>query len=159
MPMIFSPRALTVTVTLAAVAASLPVTAAAQSQLERMEVLSERASALMNEAMIAQLPALEGNMPDPAWDDPMRAAYGCVLEGYVQASGEAAVDTMLDEMDAMMETATAETLMSGAFGDGVQLPEGMSEVQAQALMQDCGVMEIIMARMAESGAMQVMMDQ
>jgi hypothetical protein len=132
---------------------------AAQSQLERMEVLSEQAGALMNEAMIAQVPALEGNMPDPAWDEPMRVAYGCVLDGYVAASGEAAVDRMLDEMEAMMETATAEALMSGEMGEAMQLPEGLTEAQAQGLMQDCGVMEVMMARMAASGAMQIMMEQ
>lgn len=141
----------------AACLAALP--AAAQSQLERMEVLSEQASALMNEAMIAQVPALQGNMPDPAWDEPMRVAYACVLEGYIDASSEAAVDGMLDDMEAMLETATAETLMSGESGQSVQLPEGMSEEQAQGLMQSCGVMEVIMARMAASGTMQVMMDQ
>lgn len=142
-----------------AAACLAPLPAAAQSQLERMEVLSEQASALMNEAMIAQVPALEGNMPDPAWDEPMRAAYACVLEGYIDASSEAAVDGMLDDMEAMLETATAETLMSGETGESVQLPDGMSEEQAQGLMQSCGVMEVIMARMAASGAMQVMMDQ
>jgi hypothetical protein len=113
----------------------------------------------MNEAMIAELPALEGNMPDPAWDDPMRAAYGCMLDGYIEVSGEDAVDAMLDDMEAVMQTATAETIMSGEMGNAVQLPEGLSEAQAQSLLQSCGVMEIIMARMAESGAMQVMMDQ
>jgi hypothetical protein len=151
------PRTLTVAVVTAALLAPLP--AAAQSQLERMEVLSEQANALMNEAMIAQVPALEGNMPDPAWDEPMRAAYTCVLDGYVEVSGEAAVDDMLEEMEVVMETATAESIMSGEMAEGLQLPDGMSEAQAQTLMQTCGVMEVIMARMAESGAMQVMMDQ
>ncbi|MEE4117901.1 MAG: hypothetical protein V2I65_02685 [Paracoccaceae bacterium] len=155
------PRAFSISLSAVVGAAALiaPLPAAAQSQLERMEVLSEQVSALMNEAMIAQVPALQGNMPDPAWDEPMRTAYACVLDGYVDASSEAAVDGMLDEMEAMLETATAETLMSGETGQSVQLPDGMSEEQAQGLMQSCGVMEVIMARMAASGAMQVMMDQ
>ncbi|MBF9061297.1 hypothetical protein HKCCSP123_19120 [Rhodobacterales bacterium HKCCSP123] len=152
-----SPRALT----LAAMAATflVPLPAAAQSRLERMEELSEQASALMNEAMIAQVPALAGRMPDPAWDERMRVAHACVLEGYVEASGEAAVDEMLDQMETMMETATVETLMSGEMSETVQLPDGIGEDQAQRLMESCGVMEVIMARMVESGAMQVMMNQ
>lgn len=156
--MIFT-RALSISVVAGAAALLAPLPVAAQSQLERMEELSEQVSALMNEAMIAQVPALEGNMPDPAWDEPMRAAYSCMLEGYVDASSEAAVDGMLDEMETMLETATAETLMSGETSQAVQLPDGLSEEQAQGLMQSCGLMEVIMARMAASGAMQVMMDQ
>jgi hypothetical protein len=136
-----------------------PLPAVAQSQLERMETLSEQANVLMNQAMITEIPALEGNMPDPEWNEPMRAAYGCMLDGYVEASGEAAVDGMLDEMEAAMETATAATIMNGEMGQAVQLPEGMSESQAQSLMQDCGVVEVMMARMAESGAMEIMMQQ
>jgi hypothetical protein len=152
-----TPRALTFAALAAALLAPLP--AAAQSQLDRMEALSEQANALMNEAMIAEMPALAGNMPDPAWDAPMRAAYGCMLDGYVEVSGSAAVDRMLDEMEVAMATATAADIMSGEMGQSVQLPEGLSEAQAQSLMQSCGVMEQIMARMAESGAMQIMMEQ
>lgn len=147
--------------TAAALAAALlaPLPAVAQSQLERMEVLSEQANALLYEAMIAEMPALAGNMPDPAWDEPTRSAYACLLQGYVDASGEAAVGTMLDEMEAAVADATTETVMSGALGQGVQLPPGMDESRAQALMGECGVVEAMMARLAESGAMEIMMQQ
>jgi hypothetical protein len=151
------PRALT----RAALAATLlaPLPAAAQSQLDRMEAVSERANALMNEAMIAEIPALEGNMPDPAWDEPMRNAYVCILDGYVSASSETAVDAMLDRMEAMMETATVDSILNGEMAEDAVLPEGVDETEARAVMMDCGLMELMMARMAESRAMGVMMQQ
>ena len=136
-----------------------PLPALAQSQLDRMEAVSEQANALLNEALVAQYPALEGNLPAPEWDDEVRAAYACVLDGFVAASGEAGVDVMLAQAEAAMAGATAETLMSGAMDGAVQPPPGMSEAEAQALMGSCGVVEIMMARMAESGAMTIMMQQ
>lgn len=151
-----APRILTAA-TLACALAPLP--AAAQSQLDRMEALSEQANALMNEALVAQVPELAGNLPDPAWDDGLRGAYSCVLDGYLDATSPAAVDGMLDAMEAELATATADSLMSGELGQGVQMPEGMTEAQSQALVTSCGVIDIMMSRMAESGAMAIMMGQ
>ncbi|PWK59351.1 hypothetical protein [Roseicyclus mahoneyensis] len=133
--------------------------AAAQSQLDRMQVVSERANTLMNEAMIIEIPALAGNMPDPTWDDPMRTAYACILDGYVAASSTGAVDSMLDEMEALLEDATADSILNGDMAEDAMLPEGVDEAQAQAILMNCGLMELMMTRMAESGAMGVMMQQ
>ena len=145
--------------TLAAALGLIALPAMAQSQLDRMQVVSEQANALMNEAMIAEIPALEGNMPDPAWDEPMRTAYSCILDGYVAASSEGAVDDMLTRMEGLMETATVETILNGGMAEDAMLPEGVDETQAQAILGSCGLMELMMARMAESGAMTVMMQQ
>lgn len=150
-------RALAATALAAALIA--PLSAAAQSQLDRMEVLSVQANALMNEALVLQVPALEGNLPAPEWDDRTRTAYSCMLDGYVEAVGEDGVDDMLDQMEVALDGATAEGLMNGELGQGLDTPEGMSEAQAQALVASCGVMEVMMARMAESGAVGVMMQQ
>lgn len=136
-----------------------PLPALAQSQLDRMEVLSEQANALMNEALVMQIPALEGNLPAPEWDERTRTAYACMLDGYVAAVGEEGVDGMLAQMEAALEGATAEQLMNGALDQGIDMPDGMTEAQTQALLGSCGVMEVMMARMAESGAMSVMMQQ
>jgi hypothetical protein len=124
-----------------------------------MQVVSERANALMTEAMIVEIPALEGNMPDSAWDEPMRTAYACILDGYTAASSEAAVDDMLDEMEALMETATVDSILNGEMAEDAMLPEGVDEAEAQAILSGCGLMELMMTRMAESGAMTVMMQQ
>jgi hypothetical protein len=144
---------------LLAAAMLVPLPALAQSQLDRMEVLSERANALMNEALVRQIPALEGNLPGPEWDERTRTAYACMLDGYVAAVGEDGVDGMLAQMEATLEGATAQQLMNGELDQGVDMPDGMTEAQTQALLGSCGVMEVMMARMAESGAMSVMMQQ
>jgi hypothetical protein len=144
---------------LLAAAMLVPLPALAQSQLDRMEVLSERANALMNEALVMQIPALEGNLPDPEWDERTRTAYACMLDGYVTAVGEDGVDGMLAQMEAALEGATAQQLMNGELDQGIDMPDGMTEAQTQALLGSCGVMEVMMARMAESGAMSVMMQQ
>jgi hypothetical protein len=150
-------RSLTATALAATLMAPLP--ALAQSQLDRMEVLSEQAAVLMNEALVSQIPALEGNLPSPEWDDRMRTAYACMMDGYVDTVGEDGVDDMLDQMETALDGATVDTLLSGEMGQGIDMPEGMTDAQAQALMGSCGVMEVMMARMAESGAMGIMMQQ
>ena len=150
-------RTLALTALAAALLAPLPV--AAQSQLERMEVLFEQTTAMVNAAMVVEIPALEGNMPDPAWDEPMRAAHACLLDGFVEASSEAAVDTMLNEMEAAMADGTFETFMNGAMSQAVQLPDGLDQARAQVILLGCGVMELITARLVKSGAMEIMMQQ
>lgn len=136
---------------------SLP--ALAQSQLDRMEVLAERAGTLTNEALALQLPQLAGNLPSPDWDDSLRQAYACVLDAYVDASSVSAVDRMMDDMEAALEGATGESILNGEINETIGMPDGMSPGQAQALLGECGVMNIMMMRMAESGAMEIMMQQ
>ena len=133
--------------------------AVAQSQLDRMQVVSERANTLMNEAMASEIPSLAGKLLDPAWDDPMRTAYACILDGYVAASSTGAVDAMLDEMEALLEDATADSILNGEMAEVAMLPEGIETAQAQAILSGCGLMELMMTRMAESAAMGVMMQQ
>lgn len=141
---------------LAALSCLFVLPAAAQSQLDRMEVLSERANALMNEAMIAQAPQLDGRMPSPDWDDALRAAFACVLDGYRADVGEAGVDRMLDQMEATLDGATASDLMDGTLDQAVDLPEGITPERGTELMTSCGVMEIYMTRMMESGVVEAM---
>lgn len=150
-------RARTAAMLAAAMLAPLP--ALAQSQLDRMEVLSEQANALMNEALVMQIPALEGNLPGPEWDERTRVAYACMLDGYVAAVGEDGVEEMLAQMEAALDGASAEQLVNGELDQGIDMPDGMTEAQTQTLLNSCGVMEVMMARMAESGAMSVMMQQ
>lgn len=150
-------RALTLLALATALIAPLPV--AAQTQIERMEVISERANTLMNEAMVVEIPALEGNLPAPEWDEQMRETYVCILDGYNAASSAGAVDGMLDRMEAIMETATVETILNGELPEDAMLPDGIDEASSRAVLTGCGLMELMMARMSESGAMTIMMQQ
>ena len=149
-------RRLTLALTAPAlIALSLPVSA--QSTFERMETVSETMGALMNEAFVAQIPALEGNMPDPEWDDTLRDAYRCVYDRYVGLAGEDAVETMVTQMEEMVNTVDPASLIDGTAP--LEQPEGVTDEDGIAIVSECGVMEVFMTRMAESGAMGIMMQQ
>ena len=62
-------------------------------------------------------------------------------------------------MEGLLETATVDSILTGEMGDDAMLPEGVDEAEAQAVLSGCGLMELMMTRMAESGAMGVMMQQ
>lgn len=129
----------------------------AQTQLERLEDLGERAGVLSNQAMVGQVPALAGKLPDPTWDAPLRTAFACVLDGYTATVGAPAIDTMLDDMARALATATPATILDGQLDSAIPLPEGMSDAESQRLMGECGVIEIMLNRMAASGAMDILL--
>ena len=138
---------------------TLAAPAGADPQLDRMEDLSERMNALINAAAIAELPALEGSLPAPDWDEPMRGAFACVLDAYRAEIGRDGVDAMLDQMDAALVDLTPEALMSGEMDAQMQLPEGLSEARSVEIMNSCRVIELMMERMMNSDAMDVMRTQ
>ncbi|GAA5064737.1 hypothetical protein N0B44_05615 [Roseibacterium beibuensis] len=139
-----------------AVALALPMAASAQSALERMEAMSETMTEMTYTALVAEIPALQGNLPTAEWDDEMRAAGECILDGVEDEVGEDGVNEMLDNMEAAMASATPEGLMQGTFQPA--LPDGITDQQMQAISNECGMVEIMMMRMAESGAMSIMME-
>lgn len=145
------------TLTIAAAISLAGLPAAAQSNLERLEAVSVTMNGMLNEALVAEMPALEGNMPAPEWDDSLRAAYTCMYDGYVDRVGEAPVEAMIASMEASLDTLTADELLQG--GAAVENPEGITDDQALEIVTGCGLMEAFMTRMAESGAMGIMMQQ
>jgi len=138
-------------------AVSLP--AKADTQLDRFEALSEQVTTVMNEAMILEVPALEGNLPTADWDDEMRGAFTCVLEDYRAAVGDDAINTMLDEMEATLPDMTAEAMMSGEMNERFDLPDGLTEARAAEIVRNCGVMTLYMTRMMDSGAAEILAAQ
>lgn len=138
-----------------AAALILPLAAHAQSQLDRLEVLSEQMTEMTYTALIAEIPVLEGNLPSAEWDAPMREAGTCVLDAYRDEVGDAGVDTMLDGLETTVASATPDDILSGNLD--MDLPDGLTDAQVQQINTDCGMVEIMMTRMAESGAMQIMM--
>ncbi|MBF9043330.1 hypothetical protein HKCCE4037_08330 [Rhodobacterales bacterium HKCCE4037] len=137
--------------------ALLPLAASAQSTFERFEAVAVAMNGMMNEAFIAEIPALEGNLPDPEWDEPMREAYTCMYDGYVERVGEEPVAEMVTQMEVMLETMDPAELLDG--GAAVENPDGISDEEALEIVEGCNLMAVFMARMAESGAMQIMMQQ
>lgn len=139
----------------AALAVFLPSVALAQSALDRMESMSEAMTEMTYEALIDQIPALRGNLPSADWDDAMREAGSCILDGVEDEVGRAGVNEMLDNMETAMASATPSSLMEGDFRPA--LPDGLTDQQLQQINNECGMAEIMMMRMAESGAMAIMM--
>lgn len=139
-----------------AITLALPIAASAQSALERMEAMSETMTEMTYTALVDEIPALDGNLPSAEWDDAMRDAGACVLDGVEEEVGEDGVAEMLDNMETAMATVTPEGLMQGTFQPA--LPDGITDQQMQTISNECGMVELMMMRMAESGAMAIMME-
>ncbi|MEJ6390613.1 hypothetical protein [Gymnodinialimonas ulvae] len=137
--------------------AGLPLGASAQSTFERFETVAVAMNALMNEALVAEIPALEGNLPDPEWDAPMRTAYTCMYDGYVARVGEAPVAEMITGMEDMLASISPMEMLQG--GGAVENPDGISDADALEIVDGCNLMDVFTARMTESGAMEIMMQQ
>ena len=146
----------------AALFAALPAAAFAETQLERLESISERMMTATLEAMVRQVEEQGGNpeplreaMPDVSWNDEYRDAGECLLDRFTAASSSSAVTEMLDDMEAylpQMAEMNLDTLEDVNF-----LPDGMTEEQSMEINSECGITEVMMDRMENSGFMAAMM--
>lgn len=143
--------------------AALPVSAIAETQLERLERVSEQMNDAMYEAMIRMVERQGGDtaplrdaMPASTWDEDFRAAGACMLDRFTDKSSPEAVTQMLDEMEAFLpEVATMD--LENAEEDMNFLPDGISEDYSIQVNSECGLSEIMMQRMQESGFSAAMM--
>jgi len=135
----------------------LPAAAQAQSQLERFEALSEEMTALTYQGLAEQYPVLQGILPEAEWGRPERRAGRCAIRRYEAAVGEDGVSAMLDELEAAIGTAAPADILDGTFNPGV--PAGLTAAQVQQINTECGLLELQMQRLAESGAMQALQSQ
>ncbi len=142
---------------LAAALVTLPLAAAAQTQLERFEDLSEQMTALTYQGLAEQYPVLQGILPETDWGRPERRAGRCAIRDYEEAVGEDGVEAMLNELEAAIATAAPADILNGTFNPGV--PEGLTAAQVQQINTECGLLELQMERLAESGAMQALQNQ
>jgi len=148
----------------------VPALASADSQLDRMEGLAEGMNNVMVEMMALGVEAEGGDatvirdlkVAMPEWDDAMRDAASCVLDRYNAAAGRDEVDAMLDrtaELIASMEGTNPEefdALLTEEAMDGM-LPSGMTTNDAGQISQECGMMELQMRDMQETGLFEAMM--
>ena len=148
---------------IAALVASVPAAAFADSRLDRLEAISEEMTDAMYDAMIRMVEK-EGGNPEPLraaipsleWDDTFREAGACVLDKYISASSSSAVDDMLDRMEAFIPEMAEMDL--DAFEDNTDfLPEGVSEDFSISVNEECGMTDVMLDRMEESGFMAAMM--
>ena len=151
-------RPILIALTLAA-----PTALFADTQLDRLEALSEEMNLGMAQLMAREIAANGGDpapmlaaMPDTSWDAEYRAAGTCMLDGYTSLIGSDGVDAMLDNMEAMLPQMATATMESMAEMN--PLPAGISQDQSIEITQNCGMMEIGMRRMQESGFTAAMME-
>lgn len=136
---------------------TVPLAASAQSQLERFEALSEQMTTLTYQGLAQQYPVLNGLLPIADWGRPERRAGRCALRRYDRAVGDDGVEAMLSELEASIASASPSDLLDGTFEAGV--PEGLTAAEVQQINTDCGLLELQMQRLAESGAMQALQNQ
>jgi hypothetical protein len=130
--------------------------AAAQSPLDRLEALDERMNGVVFEALESQIPALSGYMPSLEWDAAMRANGACLLEAVEARSGTAGVAELLENYEETVESAAAGP--SDLGGIRLDPPEGMTPTEFQAAYSDCGMVDWLSNRLAESGALAIIME-
>ena len=145
-----------------------PIAALAETQIEKLERLSVAMNDIMFAAMIDMVEKEGGNpeplretIPDSTWDDEYRAAGSCLLDKLAAASSTGAVDQMLAEMDeALPQIASMDIENMDEELDFT--PEGISDDYMIEANDECGLVDISLKRMEESGftaaMMQSMMD-
>lgn len=141
----------------AAACITLPLAASAQSQLDRFEALSEQMTTMTYQGLASQYPVLQGILPAADWGRPERRAGRCALRDYERAVGEDGVEAMLVEFETAIASARPSDLLDGTFSAGV--PAGLTAAQVQQINTECGLLELQMQRLAESGAMQALQSQ
>lgn len=147
----------------AALVSVLPAMAIAETQLERLEDLSERMNAAVFDAMIrmaenegANPEPLRAAIPDGTWDDAYREAGACMLDRFSTVTTASEIDRMLDTMEVAI--AQMATTNLDEIGDEFDfLPEGVTEDMSMQINMECGMTELMMQRMEDSGFTAAMM--
>jgi len=142
--------------TLLTLLVALPTSAAAQDQLDRFEALSERSTNLMVGKMIAMTGGDTASAPEFTWDAPMRDAGRCMLERYEAEIGAAGVTEMFDRMDAFLDESADLSLEEMSEAGLDTLPDGLTTDESIAITQDCGMVDLQLDWMSNSGLMQAM---
>ena len=147
---------------------SLPFSALADEQLDRFEEISVRGNEIMMEVMMREYAnmgmdenALRNAIPDAAWDDEFREAGRCMLDRYADLIGDSAVDQMLDEMDEMFKSLDRETATMESMSEMTEISalDDISTDQQATITSECGLVEISMRRMRESGFTEILQQQ
>lgn len=142
--------------TLLTLALVLPTSVAAQDRLDRFEALSERSTNMMVGKMIEMTGGDTASVPEFEWDAAMREAGRCMLEGYEAEIGAGGVTELFDRMDAFLDESTDLSLEEMSEAGLDTLPEGLTTDESIAITQDCGMVDLQLDWMSNSGLMQAM---
>ncbi|WP_296420062.1 hypothetical protein [Pseudooctadecabacter sp.] len=144
---------------------TLPTATLADDQLDRMEDVSEQANILMMTMMTAEVnmdPDTKAEIIATAqesmqWDDPMRAAGECMLDSYRDEVGDDGVDELLTNMEQMIVEMSAISSIDDMEEMPNVMPEGLTEEKSMEITRACGMIDLQVAKMSESGFMDAMM--
>jgi len=142
--------------TAAFTAAALTLIAApafAQSELDRLEVVSEAVAQNMAAFLVARVPELADVMVDWEWDAEMREVATCTMDRIRTEGGDQA---LTDYLDALEVFSTIEITSIEQMGAATPIP--FSNDVAMQVATECRAMEVSARRMQESGMMEAMMD-
>lgn len=144
---------------------ALPSAALAEDQLDRLEEVSEQANIIMMMVMAAevqmdtetQTELIASAAEQMQWDAPMRAAGECMLDGYRGDIGADGLDELLTNMETMIADMAEMTSLDDFETLGDVMPDGMTEERSMEITRDCGMLDLQMAKMSESGFVDAMM--
>lgn len=134
------------------IAAFLAATSAHADQLDRLIAATEQLSFKSEVFYISRVPALEGKLPDLTVDDEMRGALSCILDEIETQIDAPAVEKYVSAM----ETLSAQEITS--FEQLQNANPGLPDDVLLNVMSTCGMIEISMRRMQESGMWEAMQD-
>ena len=134
-------------------------TSAAQADdlLDRLEVATEQYGRNQGAFYVSRAPELKDKMPPWEWDEEIRTASGCVLDGIENAKGRAVAEAYVTgiEKDSKVEITSIAQL-----GDESSLPAELrgDDKTLLNLLESCGTLDVSAVRLKESGFWDAMMD-
>lgn len=132
---------------------ALPASSLFAGNLERLEIATEMGGKQLSTFLVSRAPELKPNLPNWEWDDDYRSAGGCFLDKLEAGIGADGVEKYIT----IVEAHAARPITS--LADTANQPAELSQPVALSAMQSCGLQEIIMKRMTESGLMGAMMNE
>jgi hypothetical protein len=122
----------------------------ADDLLDRLELAMEQISAKQGAFYFSRVPSLADKMPDWNWDDEIRQASSCVLQGIEKSKGRKVAQAYVSglEKDALK---TYDSI--GKLSDQSNTPKELlgDDQTIVNLMQTCNTIEISAAKLKKSG--------
>jgi hypothetical protein len=122
----------------------------ADDLLDRLELAMEMISAKQGAFYLSRVPSLADKMPDWNWNDEIREASSCVLQGIVKSMGRKVAQAYVSglEKDALKTYNSIAKLSDQSNTPKELLGDDQTIVN---LMQTCNTIEISAAKLKQSG--------
>ena len=133
------------------------VSAQANELLDRLEAATELLGEHQGAFYVSRVPELKDKMPAWDWDEEIRTASKCVLEGIEKRKGRKVAEAYVAgiEKDAQLEITSMNQLSEQS-----SIPDELkgNDQTIYHLMESCKTLEISAIRLQESGLWDAMMD-